>query len=171
MVSDNPQHWLRFLPWTEYSYNTSFHSSIKMTPYQALYGRVPPSVLPYPYGSSKVAVVDDLLVERDISLCRLKQNFLTAKHRMEMKFNCNRREIDFNPGNMVLVKLHPYRQVTLARHLSNKLAKRYYGPFEVVEHVGKVAYQLALPLTCKIHPVFHVSIVKTFSGTVSDDVA
>ncbi|GJY99951.1 ty3-gypsy retrotransposon protein [Tanacetum coccineum] len=59
----------------------------------------------------------------------------------------------------------PYRQLTLAKRASNKLTKRYYGPFEVVERVGKVAYRLALPVDSKIHPVFHVSLLKLFSGS------
>nr|GEY04783.1 Ty3/gypsy retrotransposon protein [Tanacetum cinerariifolium] len=57
MVSDRPQQWVRLLLWAKYSYNTSFHSSIKMTPYQAVYGRIPPMIVHYPIGSSKVAVV------------------------------------------------------------------------------------------------------------------
>ncbi|GJU89036.1 ty3-gypsy retrotransposon protein [Tanacetum coccineum] len=60
---------------------------------------------------------------------------------MEMKANRSRRDVEFNKGDMVFVKLQPYRQVTLAKRLSNKLAKRYYGPFEVLEHVEKVAYR------------------------------
>nr|GEY72706.1 Ty3/gypsy retrotransposon protein [Tanacetum cinerariifolium] len=63
MVSDRPQQWARKLPWVEYYYNTSYHSSIKISPYQVLYGRLPLSLIPYPPGASKVAAVDELLME------------------------------------------------------------------------------------------------------------
>ncbi|GJS47909.1 ty3-gypsy retrotransposon protein [Tanacetum coccineum] len=164
MVSNRPQQWVRYLPWAEYCYNSSYHSSIKMSPFQALYGRLPLTVVPYPPGSSKVAAVDDLLRERDGLLQQLKDNLLSAKQRMECKANCKRRDVEFNVGDMVLVKLQPYRQITLAKRLSNKLAKRYYGPYKVEARVGKVAYRLALPPSSKIHPVFHVSILKAFVG-------
>ncbi|GJR96491.1 ty3-gypsy retrotransposon protein [Tanacetum coccineum] len=165
MVTDHPTHWVRFLPWAEYCYNTTYHSSIKMTPYQALYGKVPMDVVPYPPGTSKVAVVDDALCERDALLRQLRDNLLAAKNRMEVKANRKRRELEFSIGDKVLVKLQPYRQLTLAKRVSNHFAKRYYGPFEVVERVGKVAYRLALPVDSKMHPVFHVSLLKLFSGS------
>lgn len=140
-----------------------------MSPYQGLYGKLPPLLIPYPQGTSKVATVDELLVERDVLLRRLKENLTIARHRMEMKANRKRREVEFEPGSKVFVKLQPYRQITLAKRLSNKLSKRYYGPFEVVERIGKVAYRLAQPETSQIHPVFHVSILKPYTGV--DDVA
>ncbi|GKB87688.1 hypothetical protein Tco_0959960 [Tanacetum coccineum] len=88
-----------------------------------------------------------------------------------MKANRHRREAEFNPGDKVLVKLQPYRELTLAKRLSNKLPKRYYGPYEILERVGKVAYRLALSETSKIHPVFHVSILKAFSGNGIEEVS
>ncbi|GKC80760.1 ty3-gypsy retrotransposon protein [Tanacetum coccineum] len=51
------------------------------------------------------------------------------------------------------------------------MAKRYYEPFKVLERVGKVAYRLALPDFSKIHPVFHVSLLKQFLGTYQVQVA
>ncbi|GJR58993.1 ty3-gypsy retrotransposon protein [Tanacetum coccineum] len=168
MVNDRPDHWVSFLPWAEYCYNTSYHSSIKMSPYQALYGKVPLSIIPYPPRSYKVAVVEDVLVERDELLRRLRDNLLAAKNRMEEKANLKRHEVEFNVGDKVLVKLQPYRQLTLARRLSHKLAKRYYGSYEILERIGKVAYRLPLPVTSKIHPVFHVSILKPFLGSGSE---
>ncbi|GKB81671.1 reverse transcriptase [Tanacetum coccineum] len=111
------------------------------------------------------------LLERDALLCQHTQNLLVIKHRWERQANWKRRDVEFNVGDMVLVKLQPYRQVTLAKRYCNKLAKRCYGPFKVLERVGKVAYRLALPDSSKIHPVFHVSLLKPFSGTGEEHVA
>ncbi|GKC89011.1 ty3-gypsy retrotransposon protein [Tanacetum coccineum] len=125
---------------------------------------VPLSIIPYPPGSSKVAAVDDALIERDALFRLLKQNLLAAKNRMEVQANRRRRDVEFAVGDKVFVKLQPYRQLTLARRLSNKLAKRYYGHLRRCGRCGKVAYRLALPADSKIHPVFHVSILKPFVG-------
>ncbi|KAI3756928.1 hypothetical protein L6452_04460 [Arctium lappa] len=85
---------------------------------------------------------------------------------METNANQKRREAEFSVGDKVLVKLRPYRQISVAKRLSNKLSKRFYGPFEVSERVGKVAYRLILPETSKIHPVFHVSVLRRYNGEV-----
>lgn len=65
------------------------------------------------------------------------------------------------------MKLQPYRQIFfLAKQLSNKLSKRYYGPFVIQERIGKVAYRLELPKESKLHPVFHISLLKQYKGTL-----
>ena len=66
----------------------------------------------------------------------------------------------------MLVKLQPYRQNSLAQRLNHKLCRRYYGPFSVTKKIGAVAYQLDLPANSQVHPVFHVSQLKTFVGSV-----
>nr|GEU90935.1 hypothetical protein [Tanacetum cinerariifolium] len=151
--------------------NNGLGGFIKMSPFQALYGRLPLAIIPYLHGSSKVAAFDKVLSKRDELLRQLRHNLLDTKNRMEMKANHSRRDVEFKREDLVFVKLQPYRQLTLAKHLSNKLSKRYYGPFKVLERVRKVSYCLALPSTSKIHLVFHVSLLKPFEGTEPGEVS
>lgn len=67
---------------------------------------------------------------------------------------------------MVYLKLQPYRQRSLARKPFEKLAAKFYGPYEILQPVGKVAYRLKLPPASKLHPVFHVSQLRRAVGTL-----
>jgi hypothetical protein len=60
-VSDKQHHWVQWLPLAEWSYNTSYHTTPKMTPYETVYGKQPPTVTSYILGTSKVQAIDKLL--------------------------------------------------------------------------------------------------------------
>lgn len=62
------------------------------------------------------------------------------------------------------MKLQSYRQKSLAPRPYEKLAAKFYGPFEVTQRIGQVAYRLQLPETSKIHPIFHISQLKRAIG-------
>jgi hypothetical protein len=59
--SEKQHQWAQWLPLTEWWYNTSYHTTTRMTPFEAVYGKKPPSVLSYLLGTSKVQAVDQTL--------------------------------------------------------------------------------------------------------------
>ena len=66
---------------------------------------------------------------------------------------------------MALVKLQPYRQHSVALRKNQKLGMKYFGPFEVVDRIGTVAYKLKMPETAHIHPIVHIFVLKKFVGS------
>lgn len=163
-TSDRPRRWFQWLPWVEYCYNTSYHSSLKTTPFEVVYGRPPPSMLSYCPGLAKLEAVDQELRTRDLIVKDLRDRLLHAQNSMKVAYDTKHRHVEFKIGDMVLLKLHPHRQLSLKNHGYTKLSPRYYGPFKVIAPVGSVAYKLELPSSSKLHPVFHVSCLKPFHG-------
>ncbi|XP_071718877.1 uncharacterized protein [Rutidosis leptorrhynchoides] len=87
-----------------------------------------------------------------------------------MKYYADQRrtERQFGVGCWVYVKLQPFRQISLRGSTQHKFSPKYYGPFQIQERIGEVAYRLLLPSTSQIHPVFHVSQLKQRKGDAPD---
>ncbi|KAJ4757403.1 polyprotein [Rhynchospora pubera] len=163
-VHDQPKKWATLLSWAEYHHNTTFQASASMTPFEVMFGYKPPSMLNYCSGTSAFEAVDSDLRSRDVILAQLRDNLLKSQKAMKFYTDKTRTAMTFEPGQLVLLKLQPYRQLTARPTSAHKLGLRYYGPFKVERRIGTVAYLLALPPTTRIHPVFHCSLLKPYHG-------
>lgn len=135
-----------------------------MSLYQAYYGRLPPTIPYYIPHSTPIHAFDEILQEKTELFGRLKETLNHARNCMAEKANKRRREVKYSVGDFVLLKLQPYRQKSMAKRLSHKLSKRYFGPFEILRRIGVVAYKLKLPPDSLILPIFQVSLLKPFKG-------
>ena len=130
-----------------------------MSPFKALYGRYPPPLL-RGEGGATIEKIQGLMQERNLMLNEVKMYLDQAQLRMKMYANKKRREVEFQLGDKVFLKIQPYRIKTLARKLNKKLSARFCGPYEVLERIGRVAYKLKIPNSTLVHPIFHVFLLK-----------
>ncbi|XP_054791233.1 uncharacterized protein LOC129296671 [Prosopis cineraria] len=133
-----------------------------MTPFKVVYGQDPPVFLKLSGEPSAIEDVNEQIQVRNQIISLLRDNLAKAQSKMKEQANKHRRDVQFNVGDFVYVKLRPYRLKTLAKRVNEKLSPRFYGPFKVLAKVGNVAYKLELPPTARIHPIFHVSQLKQF---------
>ncbi|TYK01237.1 ty3-gypsy retroelement transposase [Cucumis melo var. makuwa] len=159
-----PKEWTNWLHWAEYWYNTTYNSSIGITPFQAVYGRLPPPLLYYGDMKTPNSTLDQQLKDRDIALGTLKEHLRITQKKMKKQADLKRRAIEFQVVDMVFLKLRSNRQVSLRMKRNEKLYLKYFGPYKVLEKIGSVAYKLELLSTTTIHPVFHISQLKKTLG-------
>uniref|UniRef100_A0A0A9AFY1 Integrase catalytic domain-containing protein n=1 Tax=Arundo donax TaxID=35708 RepID=A0A0A9AFY1_ARUDO len=163
-VHSCPGNWFHWLPLAEYWYNTSYHTSLGSTPFEVLYGRKPRDLGVLPLQDSTVSDLSSWLKERNIIQNLLQQQLARAQHRQKQQADKHRSERSFEVGDSVYLKLQTYIQTPIAQRSNQKLAFRYYGPFNILAKVGAVAYKLQLPADSHIHPVVHVSQLKKAVG-------
>ncbi|GKA94821.1 reverse transcriptase domain-containing protein, partial [Tanacetum coccineum] len=138
-VMDFGGSWDTHLPLVEFSYNNSYHKSIKCAPFEALYGQKCMSPVIWAKVGESLLIRPEIMQETTEKIVQIKERLKTARSRQKSYADKRRKPLEF------------------------KLAPRYVGPFKLVEYVGPVAYRLKLPEELSfIHDTFYVSKLKKF---------
>jgi hypothetical protein len=145
-VSGQQRAWVKWLHLGEYCYNTTHHMSIGMTPFRALYGYEAMTFADVVFGDSRAPKAKDWIQDSQDILRALKENMRVAQDQQKMYADRHRTERSFEVGDLVFLRLQPYRQSSLKQKGAEKLKPRYYGPYRITQKVGQVAYELELPL-------------------------
>jgi hypothetical protein len=149
--------WDKCLPYAEFSYNNSYQKSLKMSPFEILYGRKCRTPLFWNEPGENQVFGPEILREAERQVQVIRENLQLAQSRQKSYADHRRRNLSFKVGDFVYLKVSPMRGLHHF-NLRGKLAPRYIGPFKILEQRGEVAYQLELPSQLSdVHDVFHVS--------------
>ena len=152
--------WEKWLPLAEFSYNNSYQESIKMAPFEALYGRKCRTPLNWVEAGERRYYGIDFVQEAEEQVRTIQTHMVVAQARQKSYADRRRKPIEFEVGDFVYLKVSPMKSVQRFG-VKRKLALRYVGPFEIIGQSGKVAYKIQLPPEMSaIFNVFHVSQLK-----------
>ncbi|GKB03977.1 putative reverse transcriptase domain-containing protein [Tanacetum coccineum] len=152
--------WVNHLPLVEFSYNNSYHASIKAAPFEALYGRKCRSPVCWTEVGEAQILGPELIQETTEKIIQIKQRMQAARDRQKSYADLKRKPMEFQVRDKVMLKVSPWKGVVRFGKWG-KLNPRYVGPFKVIERVGEVAYKLELPEELsRVHNTFHVSNLK-----------
>jgi ribosomal protein L21E len=155
----------------QFCYNLHRSSSTGMSPAELAFGQQP--LTPIEVAKQKTGgqcpAAYKFALEKQELIEQARDSLAKAQRRMKKSADASRRSLEFNVGEMVLLKLTPQIWKKIKSKVVHRgLVPKYDGPFEVVKRVGKVAYRLKLPDRLKVHPTFHVSYLKPFHKDLID---
>ncbi|GKB33878.1 reverse transcriptase domain-containing protein [Tanacetum coccineum] len=152
--------WDVHLPLAEFSYNNSYHSSIRCAPFEALYGRKCRSPILWAEIGESSLIGPELVQETTDKVVLIKEKLKAARDRQKSYADNRRKPLEFEVGDRVMLKVSPWKGV-IRFGKKGKLAPRYVGPFEILKRIGPVAYRLRLPEELSgVHDTFHVLNLK-----------
>ncbi|GKE09829.1 putative reverse transcriptase domain-containing protein [Tanacetum coccineum] len=166
-VIDFSGSWDVHLTLAEFSYNNSYHTSIRCAPFEALYGRKCRSPVLWPEIREGSLIGPELVHEMTDKVLVIKEKLKAVRDRQNGYADNRHKPLEFEVGDHVMLKVSPWKGVV---HFGKKgkLAPRHVGPFEILERIGPIAYRLRLSEELSgVHNTFHVSNLKKYLADAS----
>ena len=158
---NQPSKWEDYIHLVEFTYNNNYQASLKMSPFEVLYGRTCKVPLSWENLEDMLGLGPYMLVEMEEMAWQIKQNLKATHDKQKSYADKNRTAKEYKVGEHVYLRVK-LNKTKLRTGLYAKLAPRYVGPFEILARIGLVAYQLTLPPYIIIHGVFHISLLKKY---------
>lgn len=161
-VIDFGKGWDKHLPLAEFSYNNSYHASIKAAPFEAPYGHKCWSPVCWEEVGDVQLTGPEIVQEMTEKILQIKQSLQAVRDRQKSYADVGRKPMEFQVGDRVMLKVSSWKgMVRFGKR--GKLKPQYVGPFKMLERIGLVAYKLELPEELsRIHDTFHVSNLKKY---------
>jgi hypothetical protein len=130
--------------YTEFSYNNSYQESLKIAPFEMLYGHRCQTLLFWSEAGERKVFGPDILQEAKKQVRMVRENLRVEQSRQKSYADHRRRDLSFEVGDFVYLKVSPIRGLHRFK-VRGKLAPWFIGPFKILKKRGEVAYQLELP--------------------------
>jgi len=157
--------WDDHLSAAEFAYNNSKQASTGMTPFELDMGQHPATPLEIANNYTKVEAAENLYITWKNNLQIAKDTLLAAQERQTKYANQHRRDETYNIGDQVLLSTTNINDDINKNRPTRKLNPKWIGPYTIEEIISPTVYKLTLPKTMKLHPVFHVSLIKSYKST------
>ncbi|GKA81979.1 putative reverse transcriptase domain-containing protein, partial [Tanacetum coccineum] len=134
-VIDFGKGWDRHLPLVKFSYNNSYHTSIKAASFEALYSRKCRSPICWAEVGDAQLTGPEIVHETTEKIIQIKKQIQAARDRQKSYVDMRRNPLEFEVGDKVMLKVSPWKG---AIHFGKrgKLNPRYIGPFKILDRVG-----------------------------------
>ncbi|KAL0561592.1 hypothetical protein IC582_002026 [Cucumis melo] len=154
--------WDSHLHLMEFAYNNSYQATIGMAPFEALYEKCCRSPVCLGEVGEQRLMGPELVQSTNEAIQKIRSRMHTAQSRQKSYADVRRKDLEFEVGDKVFLKVAPMRGVVRFER-RGKLSPCFVGPFEILERIGPVAYRLALPTSLStVHDVFHISMLRKY---------
>lgn len=139
-----------------------------MSPFEVLYGRTCKTPISWSDPVNKLLIGPDMLKDMEQEIQVIRRILIATHDNNNNKTYVNQHRVhkEFQVGEHIFLQVRP-KNISLKFGSCTKLAPQFFGPFEVLERIGPMAYKLTFPPSNRVHDVFHVSLLKSYVQDVN----